>query len=153
MSDPKPAMRSPKDRIRHAVSFEIVGLIILIPIAGLILGNPIHEIGLVTVVSSIIATAWNYAYNVGFDHAMARLRGDVHKTVPIRVLHAVLFETGLVLILWPFIVWILGVSWGAAFLIDISFAGFYIVYAFVYNWVYDLVFPIPNDPKPPNAPR
>jgi uncharacterized membrane protein len=30
-----------------------------------------------------------------------------------------------------------------ALILDIGFAAFFIVYALIYNWVYDIVFPVP----------
>ncbi|NUH65875.1 PACE efflux transporter [Sulfitobacter sp. S0837] len=137
-------MRKTADRIRHAISFEVLALLIVTPAAALIFDKPLHDIGVVTVVSASIATAWNYLYNLGFDHAMKRLRGTVRKTVPIRVLHAVSFEVGLLFVLMPFIAWYLGVSLMEAFLIDVSFAVFYLIYAFVFNWLYDVIFPVPE---------
>ena len=50
----------------------------------------------------------------------------MRKTVPIRVLHAITFEVGLLFVLMPFIAWYLGVSLMEAFLIDVSFAAFYL---------------------------
>jgi uncharacterized membrane protein len=137
-------MRKTSDRIRHAISFEVLALLIVTPMGAWLFDKPLQEIGVVTVVSASIATAWNYVYNLGFDHAMQRLRGTVQKTVPIRVLHAVTFEVGLLFVLMPFIAWYLGVSLMEAFLIDVSFAVFYLIYAFVFNWVYDVVFPVPE---------
>lgn len=137
-------MRKTADRIRHAISFEVLALLIVTPAAALIFNKPLHDIGVVTVVSASIATAWNYLYNLGFDHAMRRLRGTVRKTVPIRVLHAITFEVGLLFVLMPFIAWYLGVSLMEAFLIDVSFAAFYLIYAFVFNWLYDVIFPVPE---------
>ncbi|KZZ27461.1 hypothetical protein A3753_30935, partial [Sulfitobacter sp. HI0082] len=110
--------------------------------------KPLHEIGVVTIVSASIATGWNYLYNLGFDHALRRLRGTVRKTVPIRVLHAVTFEIGLLFVLMPFIAWYLSISLMEAFLIDVSFALFYLIYAFVFNWVYDVLFPVPEPARP-----
>lgn len=98
-------------------------------------------------VSASIATGWNYLYNLIFDHALLRVTGSVKKTVALRVFHAVLFETGLLLVLLPFIAWYLGVGLIEAFVMDISFAVFYLVYAFVFNWLYDVVFPIPASPQ------
>ena len=137
-------MRKTSDRIRHAISFEVLALLIVTPMGAWLFDKPLQEIGVVTVVSASIATAWNYVYNLGFDHAMKRLRGTVQKTVPIRVLHAVTFEVGLLFVLMPFIACYLGVSLMEAFLIDVSFAVFYLIYAFVFNWVYDVVFPVPE---------
>ena len=28
-------------------------------------------------------------------------------------------------------------------MMDVAFALFYLIYAFIFNWIYDLVFPIP----------
>lgn len=136
-------MRTVKDRIRHTLGFEIIGFIIFVPLASWLFGFDIQSIGLIAVAASIIATLWNYFYNLLFDHSMLKLRGNVHKTVPLRMLHAFLFEGGLLLLFLPIIAWHLGISLWQAFLMDITMATFYLVHAFVYNWIYDNVFPIP----------
>lgn len=141
-------MRTTFDRIRHALAFEIIALSIVIPAGAFLFHKPIADIGIVSLVSASIATGWNYLYNLMFDHAMLRLRGDVHKTLRIRVAHAVLFEAGLLLVLLPFIARYLQISLTEAFVMDLSFAAFFLVYAFVYNWIYDQVFPIPASPAP-----
>lgn len=144
-------MRDTKDRIRHALSFEIIALVLVTPLGAWAFGLPIAEIGMVAVVSATIATGWNYLYNLLFDHAMLRIAGHVRKTLVVRILHAVLFEGGLLLILLPFIAWYLSVSLLDAFLMDVSFAAFYLVYTFVFNWVYDVVFPLPDAGSSENA--
>jgi len=135
-------MRTVKDRIRHAISFELIGIMLVIPLGTWLFDKPMSDIGVVAVVGATIATCWNYVYNLGFDHAMLRLLGGVRKTVPIRVFHAMLFETGLLIVLLPFIAWYLGVSLTHAFQMDISFSIFYVIYAFVFNWAYDVIFPV-----------
>ena len=135
-------MRSTKDRIRHALAFEIIGLLIFAPLASWVFGFELHSMGVIAIAGSIVATVWNYFYNVLFDNAMLKLRGEVKKTVPIRVLHAALFEGGLLVLFLPAIAWYLDISLWEAFKMDIAMATFYLVYAFVYNWIYDRVFPI-----------
>ncbi|WP_367108840.1 PACE efflux transporter [uncultured Psychrobacter sp.] len=137
-------MRTTKDRIRHALGFEIIGLLIFAPLASLVFGYELHLMGVVALAGSIVATVWNYFYNLLFDHAMLKWRGAVQKTVPIRVLHALLFEGGLLLLFLPALAWYLNITFWQAFKMDIAMATFYLVYAFVFNWVYDQVFPIPN---------
>ena len=137
-------MRTIKDRIRHALSFEIIGLLIIIPLGAVVFSMPAEDIGVVGVVSASIATAWNYIYNLGFDHAMQRRMGTTQKTTLIRVAHAVMFELGLLIVLMPFIAWYLGISIMHALVMDISFALFYVVYAFIFNWSYDRLFPLPE---------
>lgn len=136
-------MRTTKDRIRHATSFEIIALFIVTPLGAWAFGMPLHDIGVVAVVSATIATAWNYVYNLMFDHAMLRIAKGTHKTPAIRVVHALLFEAGLLIVLLPFISIYLGISLMEAFLMDASFAIFFVIYAFVFNWSYDLIFPVP----------
>jgi uncharacterized membrane protein len=135
-------LRTTKDRIRHAISFEIIALFIVTPVGAWVFDMPLHDIGVVAIVSATIAAIWNYVYNLLFDHVMLRIIGNVHKTLMVRVVHAMLFEAGLVVILMPFIAWYLEVSLMQAFLMDISFALFFLVYAFVFNWVYDSIFPV-----------
>lgn len=137
-------MRTRGDRIRHALGFEILGLIIFAPLASLVFNYELHTMGVIALAASVIATVWNYFYNVLFDKAMLKLRNDVHKTVPIRVLHAVLFEGGLLLLFMPMIAWYLGITLWEAFIMDIAMAIFYLVYAFFYNIAYDKIFPIPE---------
>lgn len=137
-------MRTTLDRIRHAILFELVGLVLMIGGGSILTGFDAHSLGVIGVVSSLVATAWNYVYNLGFDRAMLRLRGSVLKTHPLRALHALLFEGGLLVLLLPFVAWMLGVSLWQAFLFDLAIAVFYIVYGYAYNWVYDRVFPMPE---------
>jgi len=138
-------MRNTRDRIRHSVLFELIGLITVTPLGGWVFGVPISHFGVVAVVSTTLAMSWNYAYNLGFDHAMLRLTGSVKKTLRTRIIHAGLFEFGLLCLLVPFIAWYLAVPLWQAFVMDVSLAGFYLVYAFVFNWVYDIVFPVPAE--------
>ncbi len=137
-------MRTTGDRIRHAISFEIIGLI-LFTLAGTWLFNtPIADMGVIAIVGATVAMLWNYLYNLLFDHALLRIRGQLNKTVAMRVFHSLLFEAGLMIIMLPFIAWYLRISWMDAFIMDFGYALFFMVYAFVFNWAYDIVFPIPG---------
>jgi uncharacterized membrane protein len=137
-------MRTACNRIRHAISFEIIGLAFITPLGAWAFHLPMHDIGVVGIVGATIATLWNYVYNLGFDHIMQRLRGSTRKTTPTRVLHAIMFEVGLLFVLLPLFAWYLGISLWQAFLMDVSFALFYMGYAFVFNWAYDRLFPLPE---------
>ena len=56
-------MRSIADRVRHALSFEIIGLALFIPIFSSFLKQPAVDMGIIGVVSATIATLWNFCYN------------------------------------------------------------------------------------------
>ncbi|RYE60443.1 MAG: PACE efflux transporter [Hyphomicrobiales bacterium] len=137
-------MRTTADRIRHAVSFEVIGIILATPLAAFAFHLPGGDSAVIVVASATVAMLWNYVYNLGFDHAMQRLTGGTAKTTAIRVLHAVLFEVGLLTLMLPAIAWYLQISLWQALLMDIALALFYLCYAFVFNLAYDRVFPLPE---------
>jgi uncharacterized membrane protein len=137
-------MRKTADRIRHAISFEIIGILIATPLATFAFNMHAGDSAVIVIGSATVAMAWNYIFNLGFDHAMARFAGTTLKTPLLRVVHAVLFELGLLAMLMPLIALYLGISLWQAFLMDIAFALFYMGYALVFNWAYDRVFPLPE---------
>ncbi|CAA2106710.1 hypothetical protein MBUL_03807 [Methylobacterium bullatum] len=136
-------MRSTRDRIRHAILFEVFGLALIIPLGALTFGLHASDMGVIGVGSALVAMMWNYVYNLGFDRAMQRLIGHTRKTLLMRVAHAALFEAGLLAILMPPIAWYLGIGLVEAFFMDLAIAGFYVAYAFVFNLAYDRTFPAP----------
>lgn len=136
-------MRTARDRIRHTILFEIFGLLLVTPLGALAFAMPLQDIGVIGIGGATLAMLWNYIYNYGFDRLMQRWRGTTLKTLPLRVLHAILFELGLLLALLPLIAWYLGITLWQALVMDIAFALFYMVYAFVFNLAYDRVYPIP----------
>ncbi|HBS48689.1 MAG TPA: hypothetical protein DEA05_00680 [Rhodobacteraceae bacterium] len=146
-------MRSTKDRIRHALVFEALALAIVIPLGAWVFDKPMFDIGVLGLASAMIAVAWNYLYNLGFDHAKRRLTGTVRKTPALRVAHAIAFEVGLLAVLLPLIAWYLDIGLWEAPVMDLGFAGFYVVYAFIYNWAYDVIFPVEEQPSSRAASR
>ncbi len=112
------------------------------PLGALAFGLPLADVGMVGLGTSLVAALWNYVYNLGFDHALLRFKGDTSRGIGLRVLHAVLFEGGLMAMLMPVIAWYLGIGLVEAFLMDVSFSLFYMGYAFVFNLAYDRIYPI-----------
>lgn len=135
-------MRTHRDRIRHAVGFEIIALILSIPIMSFFFSFDIKDIGVIAIVGSIMATIWNYGFNIVFDKGMVRFKRSTFKTPAIRVLHILLFESGLLMLYLPMVAWYLGISLWQAFIMDASLVGFYLFYNLSYNWAYDKIFPI-----------
>ena len=135
-------MRTHRDRIRHAVGFEIIALILSIPIMSFFFSFDIKDIGVIAIVGSIMATIWNYGFNIVFDKGMVRFKRSTFKTPAIRVLHVLLFESGLLMLYLPMVACYLGISIWQAFIMDASLVGFYLFYNLSYNWAYDKIFPI-----------
>lgn len=133
-------MRSAADRIRQALSFEFIGIVIVTPLFAWVFDHPIGDMGALVVLGATAATMWNYIFNLVFDHVLNWRRRDVHKTMPLRIVHAVLFEATLLVLLLPLFAWWLGVPLTAALVIEISFAAFYMGYTFVFTWGYDTLY-------------
>ncbi|MCX4197597.1 hypothetical protein OMR07_20300, partial [Methylobacterium organophilum] len=74
-------MRSTRDRIRHAILFEVIGLLLIVPLGTAAFGLHAADMGVIGVGSALVATSWNYVYNLGFDRAMQRLAGHTRKSV------------------------------------------------------------------------
>nr|WP_067298019.1 PACE efflux transporter [Marinobacterium profundum] len=135
-------MRSRADRIRHTVGFELIGLVLLTGFGSFLLGFDMQHFGALAVVFSLLAMLWNYYYNRLFDQWLLRRRGTSIKRQRDRVVHALLFEGGLLLVTLPVIAWWLQVSLWQALAMDIGMVLFYLVFAYLYNLAYDRVFPV-----------
>lgn len=134
-------MRTTGDRIRQAVSFETIGLLISVPLAAFVFGYSLEQTGVLGLIGATLATTWNYLFNLGFDRTLKRLTGSTRKSLKLRFLHAFSFELGLLVAFLPIIAWWMGIGLVDALLLDISFALFYLVYAFIFTWCYDTIFP------------
>ena len=137
-------MRTFRDRLRHTLIFEAIALFLVAIPGGLILDRPIELMGALSLMFSVLAMAWNLVFNWGFDLWDRRYRAMAKRGFGIRAVHAVLFEAGLLFAGLFLIAWWLGMSYRDALLLDISLSAFFVVYAFAYNWGYDLVFPVPR---------
>lgn len=136
-------MRTGADRWRHTLGFEVLGLLISIPLFSSISGQSADHLGPLALGFSVLAAGWNYLYNLAVDNWMLRQLGRLEKRLLERVLHALLFELGFMLVALPLTALWLGISLWQALWLDIGFSLFYVFYAFGYNWAYDCCFPLP----------
>jgi uncharacterized membrane protein len=98
--------------------------------------------GVLGAVTSVIAVAWNLAFNALFERWEAR-QAKRGRSVLRRAVHAIGFEGGLVVMQVPLIAWWLGVDLTTAVLMDLGLLVFFLGYTFVFNWVFDAVFGLP----------
>lgn len=142
----RPKLRSPLDRLRQIILFEIGGLVLVSPPFAWLSGVSMFDsIGLMAAIA-LLAALWNGFYNTAFDWIEGRRtnRTADRRPLPLRILHAIGFEGGLLLVSLPLIVWWTDMGWLTALLADIGIATAYVVYAFVFNYLYDRCFPIEN---------
>ena len=131
------AKKSITERIFQAIGFELLAILICTPLLAWIMKKPMLDMGMVTVLIAALALAWNVVFNGMFDRVLKRLA--ITHNAWVRVVHALLFEGGLVALGVPLIAWWLDVSLWQAFLLDIGVLLFFLPYTYVYHWVYDVV--------------
>ena len=138
-------LRDGRDRMRHAVIYECVGLILAVPLAAWGFGTDLMDTGLLGIFFSVLAMIWNMIYNHYFDLLLIKNgRDPARRGFRLRTVHAVLFETGFLVVSVPAIAWWLSLSLIEALAMDLGFTLFYVGYTYVYNWIYDRVFPYPQ---------
>lgn len=141
----KQIMRTSTDRLRHTVFFELILLIICVPLLSLLLDQPMGHVGAVSLMLSLAGATWNYVYNYLFDHALIRLNKPLYpRSTKLRTVHAVAFELTLLFITVPAVMIMMNFSFMQAVMLDIGFVFFVPVYAFAYNIAYDRIFPLPT---------
>ena len=131
------AQKSITERILQAVGFELLAILICTPLLAWIMKKPLLDMGAVTVLIAMLALGWNVVFNRFFDRMLERM--NVAHNAWVRVVHALLFEGGLIVMGVPLIAWWLSVSLWQAFLLDIGVLLFFLPYTYVYHWGYDVL--------------
>ena len=144
MTAQPPKLRSPMDRIRQVLFFEIGGLLLITPpFVWLADVAPLDSLGLLALIA-LMAAVWNVIYNTSFDWIEGRITGRTSDQRPglMRIFHAVGFEGGLLIASLPVVMAWTGMEWLEALIADIGLALAYVTYAYLFNICYDRVFPV-----------
>ncbi|MBI6565849.1 multidrug/biocide efflux PACE transporter [Pseudomonas synxantha] len=129
--------KSITERVLQALGFEGLALLICTPLLMWVTGRPALEMGAVTLGISLLALSWNVIFNSLFDRLKTRLQ--LVNGGWTRVLHALLFEGGLILMAVPLIAALMKISLLEAFILDIGVLLFFLPYTYVYHWGYDVL--------------
>jgi uncharacterized membrane protein len=134
------------ERFLHAVLFELVALLLCAPVMSWLLGVSFAHAGLLTLMISLVAMAWNVIFNSIFDRLERRWKAKAAPTAvveprrfSVRIVHAVIFEAGLILAVVPMAAWWLNIGLVEAFILDIGLVLFFLPYTLVFNWCYDKI--------------
>ncbi|WP_034294262.1 multidrug/biocide efflux PACE transporter [Herbaspirillum sp. RV1423] len=128
------------ERFLHAVLFELVALLLCAPVMSWFLGVSFTHAGLLTLMISLVAMAWNVIFNSIFDRLERRRKDPAAlRSFAVRVVHSILFEAGLILAVVPLAAWWLGIGLVEAFVLDIGLVLFFLPYTLAFNWCYDKV--------------
>jgi len=123
------------ERFLHALVFEVLAIGLSAPLAAVLSGHSMTDMGVVTVVIAVMALIWNMVYNALFDRFLAATGKS--KTLVLRIWHSVGFELGLLFMAIPFVMWWLNIGLWEALVLDIGLILFYLPYAYIYNLAYD----------------
>lgn len=127
--------KSVKERIFHAVIFEVIANVIIALSLAWLMNVSILQSGSLSVISALTATAWNFVFNKLFDSLQNKYR--FQRTLLVRAIHAVGFETGLIITLIPVAMVMLDLPITEAFFVEIGLVLFFLPYTMLFNWLYD----------------
>lgn len=132
-------IRNARERLRQALCFEAGGLLLVAPLYALLAGARMRDSFALILVLTLLVMGWSALFNTAFDWVEHRLSGRLASQRPqwLRLLHALLHEASAVVITWPTIVAMTGLSWSAALVADIGLTVAYALYAYVFHLLYD----------------
>jgi uncharacterized membrane protein len=131
-----------KRKLVYVTVFEAIAIAICTVGFSLQSGKSLAHAGALSIVTSAIAVAWNLLFSYLFEAWEARQQ-TAGRSIRRRVVHAVFFEAGLLVVLVPLTAAWLDISLLAALLLNIGLAGFFLVYTFAFNWSFDRLFGLP----------
>ncbi|WP_431621720.1 PACE efflux transporter [Enterobacter asburiae] len=127
--------KSVKERVFHAVIFEVTANVIIALSLAWLMNVSVLQSGSLSVISALTATVWNFIFNKLFDSLQKK--HQFQRTFLVRAIHAVGFETGLIISLIPVAMVMLNLTVAEAFFVEIGLVLFFLPYTMLFNWLYD----------------
>ena len=127
--------KSFKERVFHAVIFEVTANVIIALSLAWLMNVSVLQSGSLSVISALTATVWNFIFNKLFDSLQKK--HQFQRTFLVRAIHAVGFETGLIISLIPVAMVVLNLTVTEAFFVEIGLVLFFLPYTMLFNWLYD----------------
>lgn len=126
-----------KRRWIHALSYEVILLVIIALVLSYVFEMPMQVTGGLGIAMAVTSVLWNMLFNHYFEKLEAK--HQLRRTFKIRVLHAIGFEGGLMLATIPMVAYALEKSMMQAFLIDLLMTLSILLYTFIFQYCYDHV--------------
>ncbi|APR70086.1 MULTISPECIES: chlorhexidine efflux PACE transporter AceI [Acinetobacter] len=126
-----------KRRLIHAIVYEVILLVIIAIALSFIFDMPMEVTGTLGVFMAVVSVIWNMIFNNYFEKIEHKYNWE--RTVPVRILHAVGFEGGLLIATVPMIAYMMNMTIVEAFILDIGLTLCILVYTFIFQWCYDTV--------------
>ncbi len=129
-------------KIVFAISFETLGVLLATLMLLALSDASASRSFLLAVISAAVALGWNFIFNSVFEAWEAR-QSVKGRPLPLRALHALLFEGGLTLLMVPVTAWWLGVGLRAALGYEFALIVLFVVYTYAFTWAFDHLFGLP----------
>jgi uncharacterized membrane protein len=125
-------------RIVYVASFETLAIICATLLLASLSGGAAHSNLPVAIIASTTAVVWNFIYNTLFER-WEKTADVTRRSLSLRVVHAMGFEGGLVVILIPIFMWWYQVGLWTALAMEAALLIFFLVFTFVFTWVFDQI--------------
>ncbi|MBP6115893.1 MAG: PACE efflux transporter [Neisseriaceae bacterium] len=135
-------MQGLKRKILYATLYELVAMTFTTLTFVFMVQSAASHAGFTSIMTALIALIWNLVYNTLFEYWEIR-QHQRRRTIKRRILHALGFELGLVFMLVPLFSLALGVSLWQAFMLDLGLIVFFLVYTYLFNLIFDVLFGLP----------
>ncbi|ENX48835.1 MULTISPECIES: chlorhexidine efflux PACE transporter AceI [Acinetobacter] len=124
-----------KRRIIHALSYEVILLVIIAIALSFIFDVPMEVTGSLGIAMAVTSVVWNMIFNHFFEkfEHMHQLK----RTIKVRILHAIGFEGGLMLATIPMVAYAMNMSIWQAIVLDFGLTMCILIYTFIFQWCYD----------------
>lgn len=126
-----------KRRLIHAISYEVILLVIIAIALSFIFSMPLEITGVLGVIMAVISVIWNMIFNHYFEKI--EFKYQLERTIPVRIMHAIGFEGGLMLATIPIIAYMMNMSFIEALILDFALTMCILVYTFIFQWCYDTI--------------
>ena len=126
-----------KRRIIHALSYEIILLVIIAIALSFIFEVPMEVTGTLGIAMAVTSVIWNMVFNHFFEKYEQKKK--FKRTTKVRILHAIGFEGGLMIATIPMVAYAMNMSILQAVILDLGLTSCILVYTFVFQWCYDLI--------------
>ncbi|ATZ64056.1 MULTISPECIES: chlorhexidine efflux PACE transporter AceI [Acinetobacter] len=126
-----------KRRIIHALSYEIILLVIIAIALSFIFEVPMEVTGVLGVAMAVTSVVWNMIFNHFFEKFEHKRK--LKRTIGVRILHAIGFEGGLMLATIPMVAYAMDMTLWQAVLLDLGMTTCILIYTFIFQWCYDLI--------------
>lgn len=135
-------LQGTKRKITYVASYEVIAFLFGTLGFFSFSDSSLERAGALAIFGSLFAVSWNFTYNALFERWEAK-RLTRGRNFSRRVVHAIGFEIGFLLVLLPVAAWWLEISYLHSFALNLGLNIFFLVYTFVFTWAFDRLFGLP----------